>query len=640
MNAGKLSLLISMFLIIARGGLAAEEGLVDAGLVEAGLGERAAVPVFVAVDALPGTEKTLATLKTRRPDSIILRPEAGKRAEIPANATAVIAIRQANGATARIVNGRRGATSPRRLLLAVADALERAGEPFSLTVPHMPIYRLGWVPDDPDMARAAPADVPAILVEVPASGSAFLPVAAETLSGAGYADEDAHYLAFQFRGKLFAPGEETLVTLMIGVFGLVFFNLFFLSFAYGKKSEQHLRDFFRVWWLPFFYFTVTLLSLAAGQAIVSWLTKLTFGDPEGWTVIPARAFAGKLIFAFFFTSALVTFNQLIPFPKGGFIYGYIASIVCLVNIFVFSYLDFSLSVLFALIFGLAYALSHVRNATLQLGGLALLVVPFLPYFRELARGDAATLAPLYAAGFAWNARLALFIVPFQLFMTRLTHSIGVLKARRGVHIPLLPLVALVPAILFTGFLVLAPAWTQERPLPVLVSQTLERDRLSTDTRSDVGRAQFSVVADPGLATDPFLPQRAADVLEATVGVRNALGRIIVTVTAKAALAPQNLTLDVLSDETGAVLASSRDFERSPSGDRATFTLSDIGSEGVTIAFTAVSGRPLDLRLQSRTGRNPWGVTINDPAIAASYELTVRRDFRISEGGTVTEGEPK
>lgn len=628
MNAGRFLLLLSLFLVFAREAPASD-------MAEAGT---TVIPAFVAVDSLPGTEKTLAALENLVPKAAIIRLGEGETTELPEETGAVIAVRQAEGTETKIVNGRRGSTSPRWLLAAAAGALDEAGERFVLSMPRMPVYRLGWIADDPDLDRASPADIPVILVEVPAGGSAFLPAAAERLSAITEIQDDRHYLTFRFRDKLFIPGEETLVTLMIGVFSVVFFNLFFLSFSYGRKSEQHLRDFFRVWWLPFFYFAATLLSLAAGQAFSSWLMTLVFGDPGGWTVIPERAFAGKLIFAFFFTSVLVTFNQLIPFPKGGFIYGYIAGIVCLVNIFVFLYLDFSLSVLFALVFGLAYALTHVRNTAVQIGGLVLLIAPFFPYIRELARGDSVTLAPLYSAGFAWNARLSLIMVPFQLFMTRLTHSVGVFKAKRGVHVPLLPIAALIPAIVFTAFLVLAPAWTPERPLPVQVSQNLTETGLKTDTSSKVGKAHFTVVSDPEMAAGPDLEQKAAVVLNTGLSVHSALGRNIVTVSVTSALPLDSFSLEVSSEETGAVLASSRDFERSPSGDITSFIVEEPGIEPFSIVFTAVSGSRLDLNLSARTTANPWGVTIRDPSISVAYELSVSRIFSISEDGTVSESE--
>lgn len=566
-----------------------------------------------------------------------IEPSAPLAAAAPAfpNAGAVVVLRKGTGNRVVITNGRRGSTSPKWLLLAVIESLSESDIPFELERGEMPLYRLGWVPDDPDIARTAAPDTPSILLEIPGSMTAFLPSLSVRLQTGIPAESDRHYLTFAFGEALFVPGESFLVTLMIAVSGVTFFILFFFSFTYGSKGEQRLRDFFRVWWLPLFFLAANILALYAAQALTRALMAVQFGSPDAWTVIPVRAFGGKLAFAFFFASLIVTVNQLVPFPRESFIYGYIASIVCLANIFLFSSLDFSLSVLFALAFAIAFSLYHLRNPWIQLTGLILLALPFLPYVRALSRADSVAVGPLLDAAFPWNLRIAMFVMPFQLFMTRLTRSARILTAKRGFHVPILPIAALAVGIAYAGYLVLTPPWTPERPLPVTVRQTAGYDGITTETDSAVMNVSFPVISLAGeeIPAEETMPNALIDV---TLEPRLALGRLIARVTVQPALPLDRLSLTVSSATGTAVLAASREFERTPSGDRATFIIDTPGTDAITVEFTSPGGEELTLVASARTANNPWGTRIEDSSIQMQYELTASRSFAIAPDGSARE----
>ncbi len=554
---------------------------------------------------------------------------------------AVIVLREGQGGGYRIIPGRRGSTAPRWLLKAVTDTLRREGLPYVIDPPHPPLFRLGWLAEDPDITLGVPQGIPGLLLEVPQGAPELLSSLGKAVEGVRVdgslpSEWDRHYLVLRWGNLLFLPGEETLVTAAILLSLAAFFVLFFFSFTYGSKSEQHLRDFLRVWWLPFFFLAVTLGSLYAGQNLARLVMTWNYGSPEGWIVAPARALAVKLAFAFFFTSLLVTLNQLIPFPREGFVYGYIANLSCLANLFIFASLDFSLILVFSLACLAAFALYHLRNPWVQAAGLTVLALPFLPYLTALSRGDALTIDPVYNGSFLWNFRIAAFVMPFQLFMTRLTHSVGVIRGKRGLHIPLLPVTALGLGIAVTVLTFLVPPWTPERPLKVRILQSLDRRGLTTTLDSPVINREFPLVMKGNTEGFPAVEAVPEELLGVSVELRRVLGRTIARVSIDPEIPMDAYRLSVYAEGETAILASSLDYRRSPSGDRADFTIPASAQDQVSLEFTSAATGALILEIHGDTSHNPWEVSIDDPAVEGEYRLTVGRTYRLRDGN-VEEG---
>ena len=92
----------------------------------------------------------------------------------------------------RIVNGRRGETSPRWLLLAVTGALGETGGEYTLKDYNAPLYRLGWLTEDPEVARWVPRNTPFILIEIPGGSASFLTALANRLDTAAPSGADRH----------------------------------------------------------------------------------------------------------------------------------------------------------------------------------------------------------------------------------------------------------------------------------------------------------------------------------------------------------------------------------------------------------------------------------------------------------------
>ena len=541
-------------------------------------GDYSALPPDIASGPPEGTSKVISLISEEEsPVVLLLTPR--------------------EGAETRIVPGARGTTAPRWYLEAVTESLSKKGIPWALAERRMAVYRIGWITENPLLAQYLRAGIPAVALESSADLSATVRDLADSLSSGLPVNQDRHYLVFPAAKRLSFVSERALVAIVMAASAGILMFLFIFSFLFGQKSEQHLRDLVRVWWLPFIYLLVTTASLYAGSALVSFLFKFRFGDSESWTLLPRLALVGKFLLSWFIIALVMSLNQLVRFPESGFIYGYIASVACIVNLFAFSSLDFSLTLLFLFAYCVSFAVYHLDHPLLQGLGILCMIAPFSPYIALLIKGDSSILAPLYSNGGFWNLRMALFVMPIQLMISRFYHSLGAFGRRREFYLPLSPVVAFFFALSVTGLILFVPAWSKGRPLP-------EFPALGATPESFVNVSSSS---------SKFIERRISEF------------------TVTPAIPAQKIEVTISDPENVAVYDSSTSFEPLDAGRSCRFSSGENPAVPYVIRFSSARDATLTARVRVWTRANPRGLTVRNPDIRASYLLEIDTDYAFPEG---------
>lgn len=543
----------------------------------------------------------------------------------------VLLITPSAGIETRIIPGVRGTTAPRWYLEAVTESLSKKGIPWTLAEKRIAIYRIGWITENPLLAQYLRAGIPAIALESNADLSAVVRDLANSLSAGLPVNQDRHYLVFPTAKRLAFVSERTLVAIVMAASAGILMFLFIFSFLFGQKSEQHLRDLVRVWWLPFIYLLVTTASLYAGSALVSFLFKIRFGDSGSWTLLPRLALVGKFLLSWFIIALVMSLNQLVRFPESGFIYGYIASVACIVNLFAFSSLDFSLTLLFLSVYCISFVSYHLKHPVLQVFGILCMIAPFSPYLALLIKGDSSILAPLYSNGGFWNIRMALFVMPLQLMFSRLYHSLGAFGRRREFYLPFSPVIAFFFALSMTGLILFIPAWSKERPLPVELRQTLDTRGFTEHVLSKARLGNLTIVEEPRLAEFPELGATPDSFVNVSSTSRKFIERKISELTVTPAIPAQKIEVTVSDPENVAVYDSATSFEPIDAGRSCRFSSGENPAVPYVIRFSSARNASLTAHVKVWTRANPRGLSVLNPDIRASYLLEIDTDYAFPEG---------
>jgi len=536
--------------------------------------------------------------------------------------SAVILVEAGEGPGIRIVNGTRGYTSPRWLLQSVVSSLAATDYEWTLAQTRQPLYRLGWTERNERLEAFLKSGIPALVIQWNDPDPLILSQLVLDLPNPLPDHWDRHFLIFTLRGTLFFIGEEVSLFIVISAFALILLFLFVFGFLFGKRSEQRLRDFLRLWWLPFMYLAVTTLSLTLAGNLVKWLFAYRLGNPEGWRLMPAVAFTGKILITWFFVTLIGSFNQLIRFPRDSFIYGYIASIVCLVNLIVFASLDFSLAMLFLSVYFISFVMYRLDHPVLHLPAVILLAIPFVPYIQALVTADSTVLAPLVQTNTAWNLRMAFFIMPFQLFLSRFLVSLGHFGRSKSFYLPVNLMLSFVLFVVGLAGILFLPVTTENRPLNVSIRQYTDTQGSRIETQSLAWPDQ--ILAVPALSQTEFQSITADQYITVDYSSRTFLERRLVFVRVTPRITADLLEVRIERAQGFPIFDASVPFERQDGGRTAVFRIKDSRTRVFELEFSTERDAIVDLMITVVSRENPAQIAVPVAGIIEDFALVASR----------------
>lgn len=527
-----------------------------------------------------------------------------------------------------IRNGASGKTTPRLILAKMIASLERSHTTWKLEEYRTTLFRMGWISGNPLLTAYLDVDIPAVLLETNQDLSLFLLDLIDSFEFTANQNIDKHYIVMKFRDKVYFVSEVVMVIAMIIALTFILFSIFIFSFLFGEKKDQHLKELLHLWWFPFLYLFVNTACLYIGQALVSFLFSFRFGSADSWMLLPSMAFAGKLALSLFCISLVISLNQLIRFPEDNFIYGYIASIVCMVNIFVFSSLDFSFSPLFFLVYLISVIAYQMRHPVLQILCIILLLLPFYPYLQALFASPGETLAPLYTGKNFWNVQIALFIMPFQLMLTRLFITLGFFGRKPHFYFPINLVILFLLAVFFTAIILFLPAWSKNKPLTVPVRQTINSrgSQVSLDLPLLLHNLRLESESDSlnTMSSDP------SSYIDVKTSVKYFLDRQLVSISIIPSILVQRIEITVTSKNGLSVHDASLPFELLDAGMKGIFTISENTDKQLIVNFSSDRDSILSLTVRAWTRDNPWGYVIKNEGLAIDFLLEIEKTTDIGQ----------
>lgn len=223
--------------------------------------------------------------------------------------------------------------------------------------------------------------------------------------------DTGNYLLIETPRKIWIP-EYILVVVYIITAALVTAASCGFSIT-GKKSGTRKQDLAHVWYLIPITILLSALSLYGGQHIALALSGSTGNSPFSVLII-------KTFCSFFFVSLLFIAQVQFRVPVSQVVYGYLLSLVAVLNIFIFTSFDIVLLVVFLAEYFIIVLARITRRLVPLIVSACLMFIPFIPFavaiWNNLAPEKIMTLTQPGPAG---NILYACILVPFQIMWLRI-----------------------------------------------------------------------------------------------------------------------------------------------------------------------------------------------------------------------------
>ena len=544
-----------------------------------------------------------------------------------ADAATVILLLPGKSSEVLVRNGIRGATVPSSLLETVTSCLIKKGYNWKLEEYRLPLYRIGWIPENELLGTYIRNGIPAVMLETDIDCiPLFTDMVAAIRPDSGQKN-DTHYLIYRICGHLLFFSESQITVIIILATAVILFFLFFLSFLLGEQSEQHMKDFLHVWWVPFLYLAIHIAALYLAQLLTQTLSLFRFGRSDAWQLMRGISLAAKSLIAIFLSTLIVSFNQRFRFPEKSFIYGYIAGIMAMINIFVFSALDFSLAPVFLVAWTITFIFYHKKKPVWQLAGMVILAFPFLPYLKTLISGNPECINPLFTGDNLWNIRIALFIMPFQFLLLQLKQEQKTVGKHNGRYLSITSIALLCAALVSIGILLFLPAWSKSRPLQVHIRQRIDTTGNHISIQTPVELHAIKAIPNPKKAEIPDISADPAALIKISYSSKQFLERQLATITITPMVHADKIEMTVSTTDGISVYDASYPFELQDGGLKSVFSSGQNPGNPFVVNFSSPAnlGLTITVRLWSRT--NPYGLSISNPKISTDYLLEVERTIQ-------------
>ncbi|MCR4714730.1 MAG: hypothetical protein K5751_10205 [Treponemataceae bacterium] len=232
-------------------------------------------------------------------------------------------------------------------------------------------------------------------------------------------DRNINYSFIRIGVKNIIIPEIVSTIILVVMTGIILFFLCGLSFAFGKKKDQHKTEFVKYWLLvPIALAVFTLVFYAAQLTAVKTVAN--------WQNYPVFMIFYKVLLAccYFFIFSLL--RHVIKIPCTDFIYGYLLTLTCFINVYIFSAIDLSLLIQFGTACFIAYLSRMTKKTSILIIFTLFIIAPVVFYgVFSISYIQDESLLKISNASFLLNAIFAAIILPFMFMIIRIAVSTGV-----------------------------------------------------------------------------------------------------------------------------------------------------------------------------------------------------------------------
>lgn len=395
---------------------------------------------------------------------------------------AVIIFEENLGDSIYILNGSKNKITPLWLLehfLKLNQAV-----PFTFTYNRMELYRLGWTESHALLKNYLDNDIASILFQL---GDKYLEnqdiehlaqifaSSVTNITPLPSAESDIHYLIFSYKNHFLIFDEFTMIILITIICCCIFIGLGGIGFIFSKKSEQHWKDTKKTWYLIPIYLIVTYFALVMGKFFVLKLFEHKYGFADAWEIMPIFSTVIKFLVVAIILSMITTLQQMISLPTDNYIYGLIASLSCLLNIFLFSSQDFSLSIIFIWAYFCSFIFYHCKKIGTSIFWAIAMTIPFVslfPAFSTTIIAGNQFYQTLFMGNNNWQIYLSFFLFPIVMMIARLRAMTGILGKTEKFRLPILLFILI--AMLFSSsiWFLIKPQYNKTNELNLEISEQI------------------------------------------------------------------------------------------------------------------------------------------------------------------------
>ncbi len=582
--------------------------------------------------------------------------------------------------------GVKGKTSPPELLSVLITELEKAGINWRLEESHLELYRTGWIPENHILKAYSEAGIPAIAVSTSAD---IFPALSETVrslslrdsaNGFAYGLTEQNYAMLKMPellqntaqrlilplfseersddgrtggipsvhlagGQFIVLSERLIVSVIIFFFSLFLLYLCVLFLFNPETRKRRIKEFCQA--LPFsvLFVIVNFFAMYLGGRLASALVSLRFGKPDAWILIPRAAVLTKLCFAFLLSSLASNLKNRFQSGRDPVSIGYTAVVSGLINIFVFSALEFSMAGYFIFCYILIFAHAHTKNTPAQIVLTVLAAAVFAPLYAQIVSGNTAAISAIYSNEGGWNILVAFFVLPFQLMVMGISERTGTclkltlnlrLPAKRRIkmRVPSMPLAAFVALAVSAAAVFSVPAWSRDKPLPVLINQSITEEGLTVtlDSPASLKNIELSRMQNDSAGFSSLSTPRPKDFISVEFSSRDFLDRKVYELVISPRVNARRIDVSVFSETGIAVNLSSLPFQLEEGGREALFSSNENPETPMHVSFITGTAGSLQAEISCWSTDNPFGFYIEDENIAGSNLLFIKKEMSLSEGG--------
>lgn len=453
-------------------------------------------------------------------------------------------------------------TSPPWMLKDLSEISEKQNIPFEFKY-NIILYRLGIIGDS-ILAEYLKENIPAIKI---AYGADIRPVFRSLINtyAHGISSEwDMHYNIKQISGFRIVS-EKTLVILIIVVTLSALFYIFIFSFLFGKKREKNIRDLVVLWRVPFFFFIISIFALYIGEYFALLVFSFKFGFEESVNLLPFGAISLKFLFASLIISLFAYISKYAKLPNNIFIYGYLAGIVCFLNIFIFSRVNLSLAIIVLEIYILSFFSYHFQKVYAQIIFFILYALLFAYYFLDVLFIKNNVIDALF---YSDHILTSMFILPYILMIIRFFMQLE----KELPKIKYIPRIAGGTITFLTAFLVILiliyPAFLHPKNKNEFILYNIENGNKYISVISNIKTKSQNIEADKqmpelsGIKDDDFISIQA--------GAKNYLERIIGEVNIVPKIKAAVIQVIISRTDGFPIYEANMEFKKSDEGRRAEF----------------------------------------------------------------------
>ncbi len=324
-----------------------------------------------------------------------------------------------------LITGGAKTVTPFTLLQKVIKACTETNSDYYIEVAYFSLFRLGAVKVPSRLEYFLANEIPAISMNIESSvqaGKTFsvlkhLILNHEDTGNKSLSEWDRQYSILSFFNKTIVFTEKTQVYLFIAIFTLLFFLLFSLN--YSKNFFSTLKtDFKQAWFLPLVLLFIDTISLFIAQKICTALIK-------DYQVFPQFTLLMKLLISLSLFYLVTSTHYFIDFPKQSEIYSLITVFTAIINLLVYSLVDFSFMPLFTIQLFLFFIFRNIKKTNELIISLLICIIPCIPFAVTLiSYCNTDAIYKLIDSPFLQNTLYSLLLLPYQFLIIRIIVSRG------------------------------------------------------------------------------------------------------------------------------------------------------------------------------------------------------------------------